>query len=151
MPLSHFFPLFPFFSSVFSLLSSFPLRYLRSYFFRSFFSLQSSICTTHSCSLHPTFLTRIYEMANSSSVVFRFVDGDGETTTTTKTRKTTTFEEDLFLTYSTHVRFHCSSRFFLSQVFKLYLFTLQSFVDHFKQRHKMMSSIIQLLLNRRKS
>ena len=112
VPLSHFFPLFPFFSSVFSLLSSFPLRYLRSYFFRSFFSLQSSICTTHSCSLHPTFLTRIYEMANSSSVVFRFVDGDGETTTTTKTRKTTTFEEDLFLTYSTHVRFHCSRLFF---------------------------------------
>ena len=54
--------------------------------------------------MHPTFLTRIYKMANSSSVVFRFVDGDGATTTT-KTRKTTTFEEDLFLTYSTHVRF----------------------------------------------
>ena len=120
--------LFFFFSSVFSLLSSFPLRYLRSYFFRSFFSLQSSICTTHSCSLHPTFLTRIYEMASSSSVVFRFLDGDGATTTTTKTRKTTTFEEDLFLTYSTHVRFHCSRLFFRVR-FLNFVFTKQSFVD----------------------
>ena len=96
VPLSHFFPLFPFFSSVFSLLSSFPLRYLRSYFFRSFFSLQSSICTTHSCSLHPTFLTRISDMANSSSVVFHFVDGDGATTTTTKTRKTAAYLKKIF-------------------------------------------------------
>ena len=67
-------------------------------------------------------------MANSSSVVFRFVDGDGATTTT-KTRKTTTFEEDLFLTYSTHVRFHCLVC--PSQVFEEKLFVyLASFVDN---------------------
>ena len=129
VPLSHFFPLFPFFSSVFSLLSSFPLRYLRSYFFRSFFSLQSSICTTHSCSLHPTFLTRIYEMANSSSVVFRFVDGDGETTTTTKNKKDNNIWRRSFPHLLNSRPFPLFKIIFPSQVFKLYLFTKQSFVD----------------------
>ena len=87
--LCHLVSFFPSFSSVLSrslLFISCPQIFKELFLHKL---LQSSICTTHSCSLHPTFLTRMWPWWCNNN----------------KNKKDNNIEEDLFLTYSTHVRF----------------------------------------------